>query len=196
MTNKIKNLIIAGISMISGMLFQYLFGFLDGQEVFLCIVLLLLLLIALLLTLFMQTDIQKHKVRYAVLVFVINPQQQLLTRYSSFHKRFIIPGGIIHPSLSPNKAASDFLKKQTGIYVDAASICPTNAQIEFITKHERFVKEHYAFVYFFHLTDSGILLSGDAQFRSFNDLKELPTDKKLFNDLFIRYCHHICLAED
>jgi len=166
MIEKIKKYIVAGISMLFGAFLPYLYSYADAYaenaQMIIYAFSIILFLVGLLMVVFFQYQERCHRVKYSVLVFCLDTQNRLLTVHNTYHHRLMIPCGIIPSHLTPNEAVSLFLEKQAGIkegcyrnficndkrYVDEEKLCPNDAQIEFVTKHERHVKLHYAFIYF------------------------------------------------
>lgn len=202
MIDKIKHYILAGASLLIGAFLPYLYSFADvyakNAQIITYTVSIVLLIVGLLIITWIQYQQRMHRVRYAILIFALDKDKRLLTIHNEYHKRLMIPCGIIPSSLTPNEAVNSFMREQVGLSAgDFTSVClhdgqipdkifPSDAQIEFVTKHERHVKLHYAFVYALWV-DNVDNLTDKASFKSIDELSKIPNDKGLFSDIFARY---------
>lgn len=196
--DKIKQLIISGISVVVGMLLPYIFSLAGNAQLLIYIGIFLFLILLLLSVFLIQIVRQRHRVEYSVLIFALNPEGKLLTVTNDFHKRIMIPCGRLKWFQNPYDAAKQFLEEQTGICPDKYESQinrgitkkgfkkPCSAQIEFITKHEQSVNEHYAFIYYIDLQEGEIVTHG-ARFMTLSELDDLSSDVGLFSDILQRY---------
>lgn len=196
--DKFKQYVTAGISFVFGVLLQYVYALAGERQFLLYSVTLLLFLVFFLCIMFAQIQARLHRVKYSILVFAFDPKERLLTVYNEFHKRRMIPCGVLKPSQTPHDAVKQFLREQAGVNPDNYEtqidneICaqeaslPYSAQIEFITKHERHVSEHYAFIYFLRLSGKE-KIGNQAAFMTLKELERLPEETSLFSDLLQRY---------
>ena len=201
---RFKKYIIAGISLLIGAFLPYLYSYADSYaknaQLIVYIISIALFLTGLLVITLLQYHKRSHQVRYSVLVFVIDEKKKLLTVNNKHHNRLMIPCGIIPRQMTPNEAARRFLLQQAGLNdkdcinyvyrskksVDQKNLCPYDAQIEFVTKHEKRVKLHYAFIYFLKIKKGASPLS-NAIFYNLKQLESMPDDRGLFSDILARY---------
>ena len=204
MIEKIKKYIVAGISMLFGAFLPYLYSYADAYaqnaQMVIYALSIVLFLVGFLMVILFQYQERCHRVKYSVLIFCLDAQNRLLTVYNTYHHRTMIPCGVIPAHLTPNETVKLFLEKQAGIkegsyhnficsekrYVDEGRLCPNDAQIEFVTKHERHVKLHYAFIYFVQVAEEVKLLPS-ASFLNLAELERMPLEKGLYSDLLNRY---------
>lgn len=113
----------------------------------------------------------------------------------------MIPCGIIPSTKTVHECISTFLNKQAGISLTNCKnipfltqkqlvkdcIYPYDAQIEFVTKHERNVKLHYAFVYFLKMNSNAEIKKENVCFYSLEELEKMPSNQQLYSDLLERY---------
>ena len=202
MIDKIKHYILAGASLLIGAFLPYLYSFADvyakNAQIITYTASIVLLVSGLLIITWIQYQQRMHRVKYAILIFALDNDKRLLTIHNEYHNRLMIPCGIIPSNLTPNEAVNSFMKEQVGLNADDFTsicfhngqvpnkICPSDAQIEFVTKHEKHVKLHYAFVYAIRV-DNTLSLTDKASFKSVDELSKMPNDKGLFSDIFTRY---------
>lgn len=204
MIEKFKKYILAGISLLLGAFLPYLYSYADTYaqnfQIIIYIASIILSVAGLLIITWIQYQNRAHRVKYSILVFAIDSQNRLLTTYNKHHRRLMIPCGIIPADLTPNETVYSFLKQQTGLNKDdyqnilfrskkrvfKQKIYPSDTQIEFVTKHEKHVKLHYAFIYFIRVKEHAEY-APHVSFMSIEELKQLPPAEGLYSDLLARY---------
>ena len=204
MIEKFKQYILAGISLLVGAFLPYIYSYADlyakNAQVIIYILSIALFVVGLLIITWIEYQRRTHRVKYSVLIFAVDKKNRLLTIYNKYHQRIMIPCGIIPSNLTPNETVALFLKEQAGldegdyqnVYFDSKKqlykpeICPIDTQIEFVTKHEKHVKLHYAFVYYIRVNDNS-KIAPNTSFVKLEQLNEMPQDKGLFSDLLARY---------
>lgn len=195
---KIKHLIWGIISMLVGAFLPYIYTYAENLQTIIYLLSIAFFIVGLIIIAILQFRQRKLRVKYAVLLFVVNSKKQLLTINNKFHNRLMIPCGIIPNHLTPNQAAEIFLKKQVGLDrrlyknktrlpLNLKNLCPCDSQIEFVTKHEKHAKLHYAFIYFLEIENDDIMLIDDVKFLDLKQLENMPPDKGLFSDILERY---------
>lgn len=198
---KLKQYMLAGVSMLVGAFLPYLYSLTENFQIFVYIVSILCLMGGLLFIVLLEYGQRCRKVKYTVLLFVLDPKGKLLTLYNAYHKRLMIPCGLYSAAWTPNDAVTRFLEKQAGLkpsdyklaeigshrHIDADALHPCGAQIEFITKHEKRVKLHYSFVYCLELTKPMGELELKGEFKSLATLRDMDPREGLFSDLLDRY---------
>ena len=150
--------------------------------------------------------------RYAVEVFLLNDQNELLLYYHPYHKKYLPPGGRVNASEFPDDAVRNRLKERIGLQsgdfvfhelfhpnLNSSShtlgkieriATPFLVQKELITQrgHKKF---HYDFFYVLRLTKlPSCFLDNEYQpirFVSKDTLKDIILDKECFPDVMDTY---------
>ena len=194
----IKHWIIAGISLVFGIYIEYLFDLTGEKQLVLYSIILLVFIIIFSGIVYVEIQQRLHRMKYTVLIFVLDSKNNLLTVHNEYHKRTMIPCGSLWGSKTPLEAVKEYLKSQTGIDVEDCysktnsfilqdhDIKPYAAQLEFISKHKRNVALHYSFSFFLHLKKD-LDDKKDFKFMNITELENLPEDNALFSDLLQRY---------
>ena len=204
MIKKIRRYLIAAISLVIGSFLPYLYSLTDRFQIVVYGISFAFFAVGLAILFALQYHQRVHRVKYAVLVFAVDGKGRLLTVENSYHHRIMIPCGVLPKGLTPGEAATLFLKEQAGIdLADCRRITahgkaeeildgpiPTDAQIEFVTKHERHVSLHYAFVYFLELK-SALPQDTPGKLYSVEELESFPPESGLFSDILARYKNHL-----
>ncbi len=192
MLERYKRYVIAAISVILGILIDRIFSLTREGEIVLEVILLILLAGAL-ITYYILHQVEELKVvSFTVLLFILDEENRLLVVDNRYHRRLMIPCGNVPRTCTPSDAVSRFLAQQAhlslkdlvtlqGEALDEAHLTPCNAQIEFVTKHEFSVQEHYAYIYFFRTKQPK-----DNRFLSLRELQAYG-ENGLFSDLLQRY---------
>lgn len=204
MIEKFKQYILAGISLLVGAFLPYIYSYADlyakNAQILIYIVSIVLFAAGLLIITWIEYQRRAHHVKYSVLIFAVDSQNRLLTIHNEYHHRMMIPCGIIPNQLTPNETMLLFLKRQAGLneedyqnihfcskkQVLKQDIYPIDTQIEFVTKHEKHVQLHYAFIYYVRVKDHS-KIAPNTSFMQLEKLKKLPPEKGLFSDLLARY---------
>jgi len=203
--DKLKNYLTAAITMIVGAFLPYVYSYANDAQFLIYFLSIASLCFGFFILVLIQYRERTHRVKYALLLFVMDENNRLLTLYNQYHKRIMIPCGIIPSSCTPNEAVEKFLKEQVHIDVKDCKNCtlltekqidtnvlhPYDAQIEFVTKHEKHVKLHYAFIYFIQTNSSKIKEHESIAFYNLEELEKMNEKEGLFSDLLARYKSYV-----
>lgn len=206
---RLKQHIWACMSMLLGAFLPYIYSLAEKGQAFVYIISILCLFGGLICIALLQYQQKLRTVKYTNLIFVLDADNRLLTVYNTYHKRLMIPCGVLPPALTPNKAVEVFLEKQVGLKqgeyamptylqnksIDTESFYPTNAQLEFVTKHENKTKLHYSYIYFLQITKPVEELTINANFMDLDTLQSMNPQEGLFSDILTRYKNYINLQQ-
>ena len=193
MGDRHRHLITAAFSMLAGATLQYLYALSGSRELMLYLFSTAAVGILFLVEVFLVYQRRRKSVQYSVLLFAVNSRGELLVTYNPHHRRSMVPCGNIPPNRTPGEAARIFLREQAGLEPEAYQPLFTRggnpccqAQIEFVTRHERRVREHYAFVFFYRLLEEPGAGSG-ARLCSLADFDAMPPELFPYRDIYQRY---------
>lgn len=204
MINKLKQYVLAFGSIIIGAFLPYVYSYADNYaknaQIMIYVVSIILSIIGLLIIAWIEYQQRMHRVKYTVLIFVLDSKNRLLTTNNKYHRRRMIPCGIIPNKFTPTETVYHFLKNQAGLnegdfrsiifeqkkVLSQEEIHPIYSQIEFVTKHENHVNLHYSFIYALRIEDTQNL-SADVSFMNLEQLEHEQPGKGLFSDLLVRY---------
>ena len=205
---KFKQYILAGISMLAGAFLPYLYSLTENMQIVVYLVSILLLLGGLIFVLLVQLRQRSQKVRYTVLIFLLDAENRLFTLYNNYHKRLMIPCGVYSNKRTANETVVAFLE-EVGLqrkdyalatagkeaHIDPSGLHPHDAQVEFVTAHEKKVKLHYSFIYFLELKTPKEELKLNGSFKSLKELEAMDARNGLFSDLLDRYRNYLMATE-
>lgn len=192
MLERYRRYVVTALSIVFGILIERIFSMSNDGEILLEIILLILLSGALITYYILHLIEEMKMISYSVLLFILDADDRLLVVDNRYHKRLMLPCGNVPRGVTPGESALRFLKEQTSLSpehvrtlrgdgLDARHLVPAAAQIEFVTKHEFSVQEHYAYIYFLR-TDQ----KGEDRFCNLQELKAFG-EKGLYSDLLQRY---------
>lgn len=84
---KIKSYLFAAISMIMGSFLPYVYSFAKDAQLFVYLISFMCIAFGIGILVLLQYNEKVHRIKYALLLFVIDDQNRLLTTYNPYHKR-------------------------------------------------------------------------------------------------------------
>lgn len=204
---KIKSIIKIILSFLLGTSITYLTKLFKGTEQIIFIVCVLLILILIAIIIFQKIKENKNT-RYAVIIFLLNKNDELLLVLNQTHKILLPPCKTMKTYEMPHQAVERILKHQVSLnkedyYIDTRfhrkkeklyrvhdCYSPYATQQEFITKQSKKVRYHYSFIYIYKLKEN-VSIDDETiffpQFFTLDEILNIEDDIKPFQDIIQRY---------
>jgi len=195
------------LSFILGTAISYITKLFAGVEQFIFVLCIIIIILLVGIVIFQKYK-ENKRVRFAIIIFLLNDQDELLLVHNHTHEILLPPCKTMKVFEMPHQAVERVLKEQVGINKNMYVIderfhekpnnmfrvldCPAPyaAQQEFSTRQSGRIRFHYSFIYVYKLKHDAVIDDTTDFFPRFFNLTQINTiEEKLkpFQDIILRY---------